>query len=253
MPPSTAPAGAATPAPTTTGGGLTPSAGGQQLDLNALVPVLQQLATALTALTQALQGAGAVTAGGAAGAPQGGGAQGGGPPAKGGGAMAGMPGMGHDGHGEHAGAHNHHGMSIKQRSKPVDPALAQRNLDAVYSTFAKHTRQGLDFKNNQTHGYLSEQERSAFRRQNPGLHVPQSLVFREGSNTPIGAVYRTGAGASGDFDLGMGDRHAHNDHPGSEMQHIWFTPNNLQFAFSDVEHGMTGTTAAAMKKLGYPT
>jgi hypothetical protein len=36
------------------------------------------------------------------------------------------------------------------------------------------------------------------------------------------------------------------------MQHVWFTPNNIDFAFSDVEHGMTGSTAAAMKKLGYP-
>jgi hypothetical protein len=123
----------------------------------------------------------------------------------------------------------------------------------VYSTFRSHGRQGLDFRNNNTHGYLTQAERDAYRRQNPGLPVPESLVFREGSNTPIGAVYRSTTAGAG-MDLGMGDRHDHTGDKGtSQMQHIWFTPNHLDFAFSDVAHGMTGSTAAAIRKLGYPT
>ena len=252
MPQSSVAETAAPAAPTTTGGGLaTPP-----VDVAAIVPVLQQLVTALQAVVQALQGAGTVAGGpaqaGAMGAPSAaatgaasGAAHAGHPPTKGGGGGA--------EHGEHAGAAGHHGMKIIKSTKPADPARAQANLNAVYDTFARHGRQGLDFKHNQTHGYLSENERNAFRTANPGLPVPQSLVFRAGSNVPIGAVYRSGAGASGDFDLGMGDRHVHNDNPKSQMQHIWFTPNHPDFAFSDVAHGMTGSTAAAMKKLGYPT
>lgn len=247
------PASPMMPPPSTSGGGLTTPA--PPIDAAALVPVLQQLVAALQALANALQGAGAVTAGGAAagamGAPTADAAAG--AKTKGGGHAGHAPTKGGGGHGAHAGAGSHHGMRVVRRDKPVDATRAQANMSAVYSAFSRHTRQGLDFRNNQTHGYLSEQERAAFGRQHPGLPVPQSLVFREGSNVPIGAVYRSGAAASGDFDLGMGDRHVHNDHPDSQMQHLWFTPNHLEFAFSDVEHGMTGSTAAAMKRLGYPT
>ncbi len=243
------PASSLMPSQTTSGGGRTTPAA--PINPNALVPVLQQLVAALQALTNALQGAGAVTAGGAMGAPIADAATG--AMTKGASPHAGhAPTKGGGGHGAHAEESHHHGMRIIKRETPADLVLAQRNLDSVYSTFRSHTREGLDFRNNSTHGYLTQGERDAYRRQNPGLPVPESLVFREGSNTPIGAVYRsTTAGAN--MDLGMGDRHDHTGDKGnSQMQHIWFTPDHVDFAFSDVSHGMTGTTAAAIKKLGYP-
>ncbi|MCW2921323.1 MAG: hypothetical protein JWL76_1197 [Thermoleophilia bacterium] len=265
LPHASVPAGTIATDPTATGGGITTPPQAPSLDTATIIPVLQQLVTVLQALATALQGAGAITPGaatGAMGAPSAAaagatagaaGAQGGGPPAKGGGANA-MPGMKMGGdHGAHADEGHHHGMKIIQRSTAPNPALAQKNFSAVYSTFRSHTRQGLEFRNNNTHGYLPKTERDAYHRANPGLPVPESLVFREGSNTPIGIVFRsTTAGPS--MDLGAGDRHDHTGDKGnSQMQHIWFTPNNLDFAFSDVEHGMTGSTAAAMKKMGYPT
>jgi hypothetical protein len=213
------------------------------------VPILQQLVSTLTALVQALQGAGAITTGGGAmGAPTAAGASGA-PSTSGGGGHAGH--AGHAGAGPNAGKHQHHGMRIIKRDRPDDLARAQRNFDAVYGSFRTHGRAGLDFKNNQTHGYISAAEQAAFRRQHPGLPVPQSIVFREGSNTPIGVTYRT---TDPNFDLGMGDLHDHtNDNGSSRMQHIWFTPGDLRLAFSDVEHGMTGGMSAVMRKRGYPT
>ena len=142
-------------------------------------------------------------------------------------------------------------MRIIRRQTPADTALATRNFNAVYSMFKGHGRAGLDFKNNQTHGYIGAAERAAVHRANPGLPVPESIVFREGSNTPIGVTYRT---KDPNFDLGMGDRHDHtNDNGTSQMQHIWFTPGDLQLAFSDVSHGMTGGMSAVMRKRGFPT
>lgn len=138
-------------------------------------------------------------------------------------------------------------MSIIPRSAPENPERAGAILDAVVQSFAHHGRAGLDFKNNQTHGYLSAAERREFTRRYPGLPAPNALVFEGKGTKPLGVVYRT---SRGQFDLGMGARHQHHD-GNDQMQHVWFTPGNLNLAFSDVEHGMTGSTARYLKQAGF--
>ncbi|MCW2927234.1 MAG: hypothetical protein JWM86_1202 [Thermoleophilia bacterium] len=246
-----APLATASPAPASTSAG-----GPAPAEAPTLAAAIQALTGALTTLQSILAGmiggaapAAAATAGAAL--PVAGGGAMGAPTAAPAGAAA--PDAGdhdHDAaHGAHAGMANHHGMAVHERTAPVNEAIARRNLAAVVQSFSKHGRAGLDFKNNRTHGYLSKAEQDRFRAQNPGLPVPQSLVFEPNSNVPIGVVYRS---TIGKFDLGMGSSHQHKG-ANNEMQHLWFTPNHLDFAFSDVENGLTGSTAAAMRKLGYRT
>ena len=145
-------------------------------------------------------------------------------------AAAGQKGIGQKPPAQHAaGAHD---KTIIQRTRPEDRALATRNLNAVMEMFGDTKYAGLVTKEpGGTHGKLTPDMKAAFAKRYPGLPVPSSVVFAKGGvGKPIGVVYSD----KQSIDLGMGGNHQHKV-GGTNMQHIWFVPNDLAVAFSDTE------------------
>jgi hypothetical protein len=128
-----------------------------------------------------------------------------------------------------------HSKTIHQRTAPVDRDLAKKNLGAVIDMFGNLTRDQLTFdKVGGTHGKLSAAQKAAFHEKYPDLPVPNAVVFDAKGGKPIGVVY----GGKTPPELGMGTSHTHGTST-HYMQHIWFTPNDLDFAFSDTVDGAT--------------
>ena len=140
-------------------------------------------------------------------------------------------------------------MQVVSRTKPRDAALAQRNFEAVHSFFKDHGRRDVEFRKTQSHGFISKADRAAFQQRYPNLPVPESVVFRRQGTSPMGVTYST---TNQQFDLGLGTQHAHSGHE-ERMQHIWFTPGDMELAFSDVEHGMAPGMSKVMERNGYAT
>ena len=137
-------------------------------------------------------------------------------------------------HGAGGAAEGAHGKHVHRRTAPEDRGRARRNLDAVMQVFGDLRRDQVSFKKpGATHGHLSDAQKAEFRRRFPGLPVPNAVVFpAKGGGKPVGVVY----GGKQAPDLGMGNSHTHGSSK-HYMQHIWFTPNDLDFAFSDTEGG----------------
>ncbi|MCW2927233.1 MAG: hypothetical protein JWM86_1201 [Thermoleophilia bacterium] len=246
----------AMPASSTTAGGSTAASslvagasggGATAAPATDLATALAQAQQAIAALTAAIPG---LTGGGALGAPAAA-AQPAAPDATtGGGAPGQTPGQTpaqtptqHDhaaGGGTTAAGHahgkGHAGMKMVERTKPEDRAKAQKYLAANAEFFKDFKRSDLTFKaGKNTHGKLSDAQRAAFEKKYPGLEAPTAVVFpKKGGNAPIGVVYNKGTEKN--FDLGMGSMHVHAGGKNA-MQHVWFTTNDLDFAFSDQEGG----------------
>jgi hypothetical protein len=150
-------------------------------------------------------------------------------------AMSGMDMIGqspaqHAGH--TAGEHEKH---VVQRTAPVNQALAKKNLSAVMDFFGNFTRDKLTFRTpGATHGKLSAAQKAAFHAKYPDLPVPNAVVFDKHGGKPIGVVYSQ---KGSPVELGMGNAHQHRGPDSVFMEHIWFTPNDLNTAFGDTEGG----------------
>jgi hypothetical protein len=123
----------------------------------------------------------------------------------------------------------HHGDEhervILQRTTPNDTALAKRILQASLTLFGSL---GMP-AGGKTHVPLTAAQKSQWSSQNPGLPVPNQVVFDAKSGRAVGMLFVGGDKAK---DLGMGALHQHAA-GGAIMQHIWFTPSNLDLAFGD--------------------
>jgi hypothetical protein len=153
--------------------------------------------------------------------------------------MKGMPGMKGD-------AKAGHGHIMIPRTTPVDKQRARKIAKAVKSFFKDVKRSQVTFAKTgvKTHGVLPESMRKAFKAKYPDLPAPRSIVFPKGGKTPIGVVYNEKVNGA-NFDLGMGMKHKHSA-TGSEMEHVWFTPNDLALAYSDSSGGTTRKVQAAL-------
>jgi hypothetical protein len=148
---------------------------------------------------------------------------------------------GHDaaGHAGHAGMSggkvmHMHGMSEHMRSAPENRARAQAIATAVTQAFGHltyaQTNPGTDPSG--THRRIPPALVAKFKREHPGLPCPSSVVFNKPGGTVVGALY-VGKNGNPPADLGMGGYHTHGG-KSTTMSHIWFTPENLDLAFSDV-------------------
>lgn len=231
-------------------------------DLATALAQAQQAIAALTAAMPSLTGGGALPTGEMpALAP---GAQPEAPPAvTGGGAPGQTPGQTPAQHAQHGaggkgegkagkkGKKGGHGVHSTERKGPEDPAKAQKYLDATVAHFKDFKRSDLKFNEGKnTHGRLSPKQRAEFEKKFPGLEAPTAVVFpKKGGNAPIGVVYSQAK--EKDFDLGMGSTHKHKGSKNA-MQHVWFTPQNLEFAFSDQSQGGAKKVQQMMQGGGAP-
>jgi hypothetical protein len=158
--------------------------------------------------------------------------------------MPGMPGMPATKGMKMPKGSSHH--MVMQRTTPVDTARAQKIANAVKQFFGGVKRSQVTFKQggSGTHGVLPESLRKQFKAKYPDLPAPRSIVFPKGSSKPIGVVYNEKV--NGNFDLGMGVKHKHSD-AGNAMEHVWFTPSNLDLAYAD---SAGGTMTKVKRALG---
>lgn len=137
------------------------------------------------------------------------------------------------GSGAPAGKDAKHGHIMIPRDKPVNQAKARKNLKATMEFFGniKRTNKGLSFRpgSTMTHAKVGKELRKKFKKQYPNLPVPTHVMFSGKGKVPLGVMY---ASRDGDFDLGMGRKHQHFA-GGAQMQHMWFTPEDLDLAFAD--------------------
>jgi hypothetical protein len=132
---------------------------------------------------------------------------------------------------------SHHGDSghervILQRVGQDDTARANRVFQAamemfdnisVDQTLPDPERPGTD------HRRVSPEMKQQWKERYPGLPVPNRVIFDLKSGRSMGLLFVGGEKAP---DLGMGALHQHNA-GGAIMQHIWFTPGNMELAFGD--------------------
>jgi hypothetical protein len=210
---------------------------------------------AVTSLVSALGGANALTSGGGPGGVTVDPAQNvvqQGDPTQGAQDMSGMDMTQHDATQHDATQHDatqhdatqHAGHTVVERTKPVDKKRAKAIAKAVSEFFGTTKRGDVTFKpGGQTHGRLTDEARAAFKKKY-GLPAPRSVVFPKGGNKPIGVVYNEKV--NGNFDLGMGVKHTHRE-GGNEMEHVWFTPGNLDLAYTDSGKGVAKQVQAWIK------
>jgi hypothetical protein len=164
--------------------------------------------------------------------------------------MAGAVALGHGGGhaaGDHMATGDHgaggHDKIILQRSAPEDRAKAARILQA-----AMEFTRGLGMHNTEPaeaskpdgdHRRIPLAVRRAFEEAT-GLKSPGMIVIDRKSGMAIGALFSNGQRG---FDLGMGTSHKHKA-DGNAMQHVWFAPDNLDLAFSDVTQKPAAMAAA---------
>ncbi|MCW2924728.1 MAG: hypothetical protein JWM98_2132, partial [Thermoleophilia bacterium] len=157
--------------------------------------------------------------------------------------MAGMPGMGG------AGGDAHH--IIIPRTTPEDPAKAKALLAATMQAFGGLTMQNTEGSAqggpNSSHRKVPDALAKQFAATHPGMPVPKLIVFDTKTGTPIGAFFPGGKDKVPD--LGMGTAHRHSA-DGPAMEHIWFTPDDLQLAFSDVAEKDRAKAAAVAARAG---
>ena len=134
-----------------------------------------------------------------------------------------------------------HGVSVlddgkieHMRSAPEDRARAQRVLEANMEIFGdlryEDTAPSRDDKPNGDHRDIPPAKIKEFQARFPDLPVPREVVYNMKTMRVNGVVYANGKSPA---DLGLGAMHQHRA-GGGYMQHVWFTPGDLELAYSDV-------------------
>lgn len=138
-------------------------------------------------------------------------------------------------------SHGAHDKHVVQRTAPENRKRAKAILDASISMFG-NTRANK-FKPSRNaggdHRQLTDAMKAEWTRRLPGLPVPGSVVIDQKTGRTQGAVFILRDGA----DLGMGTAHRH-EGGRATMQHVWFTPGNMDLAFSDVSRKKQARAAA---------
>jgi len=132
-----------------------------------------------------------------------------------------------------AGKEAKHEHIMIPRDTPENPTRAKKILKATMSTFGKlkKTSKDITFRpgSTQTHGKISKELRQKFKKEHPGMPVPTHVTFAAKGTAALGVMYSS---KDGDYDLGLGRKHQHFE-GGAQMQHVWFTPKNMDLAFAD--------------------
>jgi hypothetical protein len=94
-----------------------------------------------------------------------------------------------------------------------------------------------------THRRLTPAQVAAYKAAAPGMPVPTSIVFDKPGGTAVGLMFL------GDKQAGpnLGMERSHRHHEGARyMAHVWFTPGNLDLAYSGFQE--TGRAKAEARK-----
>jgi hypothetical protein len=131
-----------------------------------------------------------------------------------------------------AGGHGEHDKIVIQRTSPADTARANGVLQAAIQMFGNlgwNQAIAPAGKPDADHRIIPDSMKAQWKAQYPGLPVPNRVVFDRATQRPVGLLFVGGGKAP---DLGMGQVHQHKA-GGPIMQHLWFTPGNLDLAFGD--------------------